>query len=169
MSTPHPFFPFPLPCQRKPVMWLSEIMRWEFYCSSLAPACQSVVLASVGRPLLGAQCTLSGPATMHFKRVRSRAACRNDNATASLQLTAVCQSRGHKGMCSSPALFFPYGGSAHSRGTPQPSSPSSMQEEGSAQTVVGRGNVRARGRTAEETDRQQIVGGVLFDCWSIIW
>lgn len=33
--TPHPFLPIPLPCQHKPVMWLSQIMRWEFYCTSL--------------------------------------------------------------------------------------------------------------------------------------
>lgn len=30
--------------------------------------------------------------------------------------------------------------------------------------LVGRGNVRGRGRTAEETEWQQILGGVLFDC-----
>lgn len=34
----------------------------------------------------------------------------------------------------------------------------------SIQILVGRGNVRGRGRTAEETEWQQILGGVLFDC-----
>ncbi len=39
----------------------------------------------------------------------------------------------------------------------------------SIQILVDEGNVRGRGRTAEETDWQQIVDGVLFDCWSINW
>lgn len=53
--TPHPFLPFPLPYQHKPVMWLSQIMRWEFYCTSLwgwqrlRPLCS---LPGIRRPLL---------------------------------------------------------------------------------------------------------------------
>lgn len=53
--TPHPFLPIPLPCQHKPVMWLSQIMRWEFYCTNLwgwqrlRPMCS---LPGIRRPLL---------------------------------------------------------------------------------------------------------------------
>lgn len=106
LPPPPPFLPFPLPCQHKPVMWLSQIMRWEFYCSSLWAWHQSVrrttTQASVC-PLwyrapsvvcceltLDAQGALSSPQGTHFKVGDQGLTCawhpENDNASVSIRL-----------------------------------------------------------------------------------
>lgn len=102
---PPTFLPFPLPCQHKPVMWLSEIMRWEFYCGSLWAWHQSATTVTVaseqGSLVVGALCWLLwahtactrcsvGPASSHFKVGDQGLTCawhpENDNASASLHL-----------------------------------------------------------------------------------
>lgn len=102
---PPPFLLFPLPCQHKPVMWLSQIMRWEFYCNSLWAWHQSVRMTATASVralwyrapsvdcyelMLDTQPALSGPPAMHFKVGDQGSTCawhpENDNASASLHL-----------------------------------------------------------------------------------
>lgn len=178
---PHPFLPFPLPCQHKPVMWLSQIMRWEFYCTSLwgwqrpRSVCS---LPGIGRPLL----TPVGSCRVHrlFSQVLQQCTSKweikgwlaHDIQRMTMPQPAytycyvpVPETQRQAG-CSRTALLR--GGSTHSGGG-YTYRKRAVLHVYSIQILLAEGNVRGRGRTAEETEWQQILGGVLFDCWSINW
>lgn len=121
---PH-FLLFPLPCQHKPVMWLSQIMRWEFYCSSLWAWHQSVrMTATSGLSacflVLSALCWLLWAHTGYTdcslrsssnalqsgrSRVDLRMTSREWQCLSQPTSTVTCQSQRHKGMQAAPALL----------------------------------------------------------------
>lgn len=112
-------------------MWLSQIMRWEFYCSSLwawhQPVRMTADEVSLHAPwyqapsvdcyelTLDTQAALSGPPAMHFKVGDQGSTCawhpENDNASASLHLLLRASPRDTKA-CSRTILLC--GGSTHS-------------------------------------------------------
>ena len=89
-------------------MWLSQIMRWEFYCSSLWGDD-----SGPGPWLSGALCWLarshSGPPAMHFKVGDQGLTCawhpENDNASASLHLLLRAGPGDTKARRAAPALL----------------------------------------------------------------
>lgn len=117
--TPTTCLPLPLHSKHKPVMWLTQIMRWEFYGSSLwgwqqhRPACS---LPGIRRPLL----TLSGSLETgrRLSPKSSSNALQSGRSRVDLRMTsrewqwlsrptptATCQSRKHKGPAAAPAIL----------------------------------------------------------------
>lgn len=185
LPTPSAFLPFPFPCPHKPVMWLSEIMRWEFYCSALWAWHQSVRGDShrglcAGSLVWGALCWVQWALTeakrcsrrpaMHFKVGDQGSTCawhpENDNASVSLRLLQDSSPPNTKA-CRQLPYFSSWRKRLFTRVI-------YIQEEGALSGFyTNTGGQRqcegSRGRTAEETCWQHILWGVLFDCWSINW
>lgn len=109
----------PLPSKHKPVMWLTQIMRWEFYGSSLwgwqqhRPVCSQ---PGIRRPLL----TLSGSlrSRRRLSPKSSSNALQSGRSRVDLRMTsrewqwlsqptptATWQSRKHKGTPAAPAVM----------------------------------------------------------------
>lgn len=162
--TPHPFLPIPLPCQHKPVMWLSQIMRWEFYCTSLwgwqrlrpmrrLPGIRRPLLTPVGSHQTQTASLRSSSNALQSgrSRVDLRMTAREWQWLSQATPTATCQSQRHKG--SRDAVL--HGGSPHSgRGT--------FIHRGRGQCSVCilykywwvKSKVRGRGKKAVETEGQ---------------
>lgn len=157
---PPPFLPLspPLPTQACDVTVSDNEVRILLHQSVRMTATQASLVSGALCWPLGAPSLLpvssSGALQSGRSRVDLRMTSREWQCLGQPTPTATCRSQRHKGTQAAPALLLLHEGSSHSGGGIY------IQEEGSALCVFSMntgGNVRGRGRTAEETQRQRIL------------